>query len=472
MKSLLAFFPLQPTVAAFAASCAKHTASLTATRPQGDPQRAPSTHGAVNLRSLLLPTGITLFGLTTWRLADPAFLVQCGSCCLKFPMMSFCVLAAKYRAECKQYIYCIVNMSSRSSRARLPLLDLFSGMGGFSLALHKSFCTVAYCEQDTYCQKVLENNMRKRIIDQAPIHSDITCLDVNMMKIKPVMITAGFPCQDISQANHNATGLEGAKSSLFWHVMRIVKGCPTIKAVMLENSPYIVDRGLSCILSAFLRLGFEVRWGVFSAADVGAPQLRKRFFALASRMSDSVSMSIPAYKFDWQHERGARVIKRSELDGDGRKRLHALGNAVVPSCVTFAFRVLSQKGTSHDSNAMTKTVHVCRRGSSAQILDISVPSAIQRSKTLYLEADGQALFTRQLWATPVSSGTRCTQTMHSSHRATTLLPNQVLRERGTIKFIQKKGHSIKEANIIKNWAVNPDFVEWLQGYPLHFSKSC
>ncbi len=53
------------------------------------------------------------------------------------------------------------------------MLDLFSGIGGFSFALHEQFRTVAYCEIDEYCQAILSANMSRGRIDSAPILNDV-----------------------------------------------------------------------------------------------------------------------------------------------------------------------------------------------------------------------------------------------------------------------------------------------------------
>jgi DNA (cytosine-5)-methyltransferase 1 len=78
-------------------------------------------------------------------------------------------------------------------------LDLFSGIGGISLALEPWVRTVAYCEQDRYAQGVLLSRMRSGGIDRAPIWDDVRTLNKSILPNIDI-IFGGFPCQDISVA--------------------------------------------------------------------------------------------------------------------------------------------------------------------------------------------------------------------------------------------------------------------------------
>jgi hypothetical protein len=109
----------------------------------------------------------------------------------------------------------VINMTMKHE---IPLLDLFSGIGGFSYALHKACKTIGYCESSLKCQQILISNMERKLIDSAPIHSDIVHLQKSQLAQQPVMITAGFPCQDISSANPYGDGLKGNRSKLVHHV--------------------------------------------------------------------------------------------------------------------------------------------------------------------------------------------------------------------------------------------------------------
>ena len=78
----------------------------------------------------------------------------------------------------------------------LKVLDLFSGIGGFSYAAYHlvgGFETKQFVEIDPYCQRVLHKNF-----PNVPIHHDIT--EFNATEGQFDVITAGFPCQDLSIA--------------------------------------------------------------------------------------------------------------------------------------------------------------------------------------------------------------------------------------------------------------------------------
>lgn len=158
-------------------------------------------------------------------------------------------------------------------------LDLFSGIGGISLGLRPWVRTICYCEQDRYACGVLLSRMRNNAIDNAPIWDDVRTLQSSHIDGPIDIITGGFPCQDISVAG-TGTGLGGERSGLFNHIARLVKETNP-RFVFLENVPAIRTRGLNSVVQTFAELGYDCRWTVVSAAEVGACHIRKRWFLLA-----------------------------------------------------------------------------------------------------------------------------------------------------------------------------------------------
>jgi DNA (cytosine-5)-methyltransferase 1 len=98
------------------------------------------------------------------------------------------------------------------------------------------------------------------------------------------IITGGFPCQDISVAGAGA-GLGGKRSGLFFEIIRLTRACRP-RFVFLENVPAISIRGLDRVLLEFTQIGYDCRWTTLSAAEVGAPHLRARWFLLAHSNDD------------------------------------------------------------------------------------------------------------------------------------------------------------------------------------------
>lgn len=161
-------------------------------------------------------------------------------------------------------------------------LDLFSGIGGISLALNPWVRTIAYCEQDRYAQSVLLSRMSEGKLHKAPIWDDVQTLSGEMLP--PIdIIFGGFPCQDISVAGLGK-GLGGERSGLFYEIIRLTKETRA-PFVFLENVPAIRTRGLREVIRAFTEIGYDCRWTCLSAASVGAPHKRERWFLLAHAKS-------------------------------------------------------------------------------------------------------------------------------------------------------------------------------------------
>lgn len=152
--------------------------------------------------------------------------------------------------------------------------DLFAGIGGFSLAASWfGIETTQFVEIDPYCQQVLTKNF-----PGVPIHDDVTTFTATPGEFD--IITAGFPCQDLSSANPNGRGLEGQRSGLFFESIRIVR---TVRPrfLLLENVPALINRGLDRVLWEIAQIGLDAEWQVVSAASMGAPHRRERIFLIA-----------------------------------------------------------------------------------------------------------------------------------------------------------------------------------------------
>lgn len=157
-------------------------------------------------------------------------------------------------------------------------LDLFSGIGGISLALSPWVRPVAYCECDKYAQAVLLSQISRGTLPIAPIWDDIRTLTKNDISGIDI-IYGGFPCQDISVAGHGK-GLEGERSGLFFEICRLAKELkPTF--LFLENVSAITGRGLDVVGKEISEMGYDCRWCCLSAAEVGANHRRERWWLLA-----------------------------------------------------------------------------------------------------------------------------------------------------------------------------------------------
>lgn len=162
---------------------------------------------------------------------------------------------------------------------KLNGLDLFSGIGGISQALAPWVRTIAYCERERYPQAVLLSRMERGEIDVAPIWDDVCTLNAGMLP-RIDIISGGFPCQDLSTAGLRK-GLAGERSGLFFEIARLTRELRP-RFVFMENVAGIfAGDTLGAVGGALASIGYDCRWGVLSAYDVGAPHIRERWFCLA-----------------------------------------------------------------------------------------------------------------------------------------------------------------------------------------------
>ena len=191
-------------------------------------------------------------------------------------------------------------------------LDLFSGIGGITKALEGYVEPVAYCENDRYCQAVLLSRMASGQLQPAPIWDDVLTLRGDMLPHPIEIIYGGFPCQDISVAGRGA-GLAGERSGLFFEIIRLV-GEIRPRFVFLENSPAIRTRGADIVAAKMAGLGYDCRWNMLSASDVGAHHFRRRWFLLAHSNSERLEeRGIPERQ---ERETLSDVAGRSEIISD------------------------------------------------------------------------------------------------------------------------------------------------------------
>lgn len=233
-------------------------------------------------------------------------------------------------------------------------LDLFSGIGGLSIALRDYVRTVAYCENDPYCQSVLLSRMRAGDLQIAPIWDDINNFPTDEIGEIDIVF-GGFPCQDISIAK-NGMGLAGDRSGLFFQITRLVNEIRP-KFIFLENVPHITSRGGARVVSEIASLGYDCRWLVISCFSLGAVHERKRWFLLAHSNSERLEENLrfpgrqekrqspstdSAQHECWDKEPENRLIMAGMDDGFSHRldRVRALGNAVVPCQAKKAFEIL------------------------------------------------------------------------------------------------------------------------------------
>jgi DNA (cytosine-5)-methyltransferase 1 len=218
------------------------------------------------------------------------------------------------------------------------VIDLFSGIGGFSLGLERAgMRTVAFCESEPFCRAVLAKHW-----PTVPCYDDVRTLTANRLAadgISADVICGGFPCQDISYAGKGA-GLAGKRSGLWYEFHRLIAEIRPQYA-FIENVSALRSRGLGEVLRSLTEIGYDAEWHCIPASAVGAPHRRDRIWIVAYPNNKGKSISpfnaeaqrlqIAFADSRWNRWFGKPEDVRMD-DGlsNGMDRVKALGNAVVP----------------------------------------------------------------------------------------------------------------------------------------------
>lgn len=178
-------------------------------------------------------------------------------------------------------------------------LALFAGAGGGILGGHLlGWRTVCAVEWEPYPASVLAARQNDGLLPAFPIWDDVCTFDGRPWRGIVDVVSGGFPCQDISAAGKGA-GIDGERSGMWREMARIV-GEVRPRFVFVENSPLLVGRGLAVVLGDLAEMGFDARWGVLGASDVGAPHRRERIWIVGNAVCDG---------------RSARRMHHAEHDG-------------------------------------------------------------------------------------------------------------------------------------------------------------
>lgn len=164
---------------------------------------------------------------------------------------------------------------------QLNTFHLFAGAGGGILAdILLGHNPIGACEIEQYPRDVLLARQRDGILPEFPIWDDVRTLDGKPWRGTVDVLAGGFPCQDISAAGKGA-GISGERSGLWKEYARLIEEMRP-RFVFAENSPLLRTRGLGVVLEDLASLGYDARWGVLGARNVGAPHKRDRMWVLAN----------------------------------------------------------------------------------------------------------------------------------------------------------------------------------------------
>ena len=247
-------------------------------------------------------------------------------------------------------------------------LALFAGAGGGILGgILCGHTVVGAVEIESYPRKVLLQRQRDGILPEFPVWDDICTFRADnpecreyIKKLQTVrdrlIISGGFPCQDISAAGKCA-GIDGTRSGLWSEMARVISEIRPAK-VLVENSPLLVSRGLDRVLSDLAEMGYNATWGIIGgySAGLAANGLRLWIVAYEADCKRRNTPQIQGGIIDTKESSRRQLIRavgacsskeaHSALLGNTYElardmdRLKAVGNGQVPDLVRLAINNL------------------------------------------------------------------------------------------------------------------------------------
>lgn len=236
----------------------------------------------------------------------------------------------------------------------MNVLDLFSGIGAFSLVLERAgMRTVAFCESDPFKRAVLAKHW-----PGTAIFDDVRTLTRDRLDALGHAIDGicgGFPCQNVSIAatvHGGDNGLDGDQSGLWFEYLRLIKELRP-KFAAIENVDRLAGNGLDRVLRSLAKIRYDAQWDTLPGWLVGAPQARPRIWIVAypaGQRMEGLFESVRAFADGSRRQGGTPHlldIARAALVGsdcfpqpllrgmDDRPphwvdRVHACGDAVIP----------------------------------------------------------------------------------------------------------------------------------------------
>jgi DNA (cytosine-5)-methyltransferase 1 len=169
--------------------------------------------------------------------------------------------------------------------------SLCTGYGGLDMAVEAYFNaeTIWCAEHDKYASQLIKKRFN------IPNYGDIKA--INWAQLEPIdILTAGYPCQPFSHAGYRK-GTEDERH-IFPYILEAISILRP-SYVILENVRGHLSLGLKEVLAGLTKIGYDARWQLVRASDVGAPHQRARIFIIAYPTSQGLQRD------RWQ-ERGIR----------------------------------------------------------------------------------------------------------------------------------------------------------------------
>lgn len=204
------------------------------------------------------------------------------------------------------------------SPQQLPtVLSLCSGYAGIERGLELAgfaHRTVAYVEVEAFAAANLVAKMEEGKLVPAPVWTDLKTLPAQCFRDRVDLLTGGYPCQPFSAAGKRK-GAEDPRH-LWPHIKRHVETIRPVRC-FFENVEGHISLGLREVIADLEELGYATTWGIFSAAEVGAPHQRKRVYILAHSQRGLRGERIVDKYGDQSDERGEATQRRNHPEGSG-----------------------------------------------------------------------------------------------------------------------------------------------------------
>ena len=196
----------------------------------------------------------------------------------------------------------------------LSHLDLFSGIGGFSLGLESAGVakTVAFCDYEKWCQKVLKKHW-----PHVRIYGDVKELTHERLKADGIdtvdIITGGYPCQPLSVAGSQKG--EQDPRHVWPEMFRLIQELRPV-FVIGENVSGHIKLGLDTVLEDLESEGYTARTFSISAASIGANHKRERVWTLAYSNNKGLRARFGRSNYDYEKKGRVWSFDRGRSEGD------------------------------------------------------------------------------------------------------------------------------------------------------------
>lgn len=371
---------------------------------------------------------------------------------------------------------------TKSRNKKMETLSFFSGICGLEKGIQDYINVKCHCDMNKYCKNII--NKRYPSID----YQDNICNFPKEKYSNINLIVGGFPCQDISNAG-KGKGLNGKRSGLVWELLKIIEYYKP-EFVFLENVSNLKNKGLKDLLLYLDNLGYDTKWSIIKASNVGALHRRARTFILSKNRKKKCNIIFTPKKynkFNWEKEPNIERI----VNDPNKERIKCLGNAVVPDQSRLAFNMLCGNNNNMDT---IRNIEKCWNNSISKYklytCNVLPSVGFYSNKKLYitdfdLSNNVNYPFTIQRFK-PTHSLPTPTATDYISRKPTNKLKNRAFRpgvnksvnlnrwiemfpnKNTLLPELDNEGYLVDDN--IKGIVPNPQWVEWLMGFPLDWTE--